>query len=69
MFLCYLRQYFEYWVMFDRIDASHDHRINFKEFQRALEEIREWGVEVTDAEMVFAELDEDGMYYPSRSVV
>lgn len=27
-FLQYLRQYYEYWVAFNRIDANNDHRIN-----------------------------------------
>lgn len=31
-FLLYLRQYFEYWVMFDKIDTSDDNRIEYKEF-------------------------------------
>ena len=30
--LMYLRQYFEYWVAFDLIDADGDKRITFKEF-------------------------------------
>ena len=62
-FLVYLRQYFEYWVMFDRIDSSDDRRIDFKEFNVALAEIRKWGVEVTDKKSVWAELDADGVGY------
>jgi hypothetical protein len=59
-FLSYLRQYFEYWVMFDRLDASDDRRISFDEFKLGLKFIREWGLEVSDPDAVFAEIDVDG---------
>merc|ERR1711907_166322 len=59
VFLSYLRQYFEYWVMFNRIDTSH-HRIEFKEFKVALEELKKWGVEVDNARAAWMELDKDG---------
>ena len=59
-FLSYLRQYFEYWVMFNRIDTSHDHRIEFKEFKVALKELKKWGVQVDNARAAFAEIDKDG---------
>jgi len=58
--LSYLRQYFEYWVMFDRIDTSSDRRINFQEFQQALGEIQKWGVEVADPVAAFREIDVNG---------
>ncbi len=32
--LKYLRQYFEYWIMFDRIDTSGDRRITLEEFKK-----------------------------------
>jgi hypothetical protein len=60
-FLSYLRQYFEYWVMFNRIDTSQDRRLEFDEFKQALAEIKKWGVDVSDARQAFAELDSDGM--------
>jgi hypothetical protein len=55
-----LRQYFEYWIMFNRIDTDHDRRLTFEEFQVALHEIEAWGVQVDDVEGAFAEMDEDG---------
>ena len=58
--LWYLRQYFEYWIMFNRIDSSHDRRLSMTEFKHALREIRKWGVVVEDAEAAFREIDEDG---------
>ena len=36
IFLVYLRQYFEYWVMFQKLDKSGDHQINLEEFKTAL---------------------------------
>ena len=32
LLLKFLRQYFEYWVAFDRIDTDDDRRISFDEF-------------------------------------
>jgi len=55
--LSFLRQYFEYWVMFDRIDTSRDHRIDFNEFERALAEIKKWGIVVRDPRAAFDEID------------
>ena len=36
IFLVYLRQYFEYWVMFCRNDVNGDHKIDLKEFKKAM---------------------------------
>jgi Ca2+-binding EF-hand superfamily protein len=59
--LTYLRQYFEYWVMFDRIDTSDDRRISFSEFVQALGEATTlYGVRVNDPRAAFTEIDEDG---------
>lgn len=33
--LMYLRQYFEYWVAFDKIDTDDDRRISIDEFTKA----------------------------------
>jgi hypothetical protein len=58
--LWYLRQYFEYWIMFNRIDTSDDRRLSFTEFGQALDEIAAWGVHVDDVEAAFNEIDSDG---------
>lgn len=34
IFLVYLRQYFEYWVMFNRTDTNGDHKVSFQEFNK-----------------------------------
>ncbi len=37
--LKYLRQFYEYWVAFDRVDADDDRRISFNEFIMAKHQI------------------------------
>lgn len=34
-FLKYLRQYYEYWVAFERVDTDGDRRLTFEEFKMA----------------------------------
>ncbi len=58
--LCYMRQYFEYWVMFTRIDTSSNGRINIEEFSQASVELKKWGVDIQDPVTVFHEIDVDG---------
>ena len=50
IFLVYLRQYFEYWIMFDKVDNSGDHLINLEEFKKAIPQMKNWGVEISEAE-------------------
>ena len=40
IFLVYLRQYFEYWVMFERLDQSGDAQINLEEFKKAVDMLK-----------------------------
>ena len=58
--LTYLRQYFEYWVMFTELDSSHDRRLNRQEFGRALVEIKKWGATVSNPDAAFAEMADGG---------
>ena len=51
IFLVYLRQYFEYWEMFQRVDSSGDHKISSVEFKNAIPKMKEWGVEIKDSEV------------------
>ena len=62
-FLSYVRQYFEYWVMYSRIDTSGDNRMDFDEFKHAVPELQKWGVEVTDAKKTWRELDANGIQF------
>ena len=60
LLLTYLRDYFELHVMFTRIDASMDGRVELSEFVAAVPMLKEWGGEVTDAKATFADIDLDG---------
>ena len=50
IFLVYLRQYFEYFIMFQKVDSSEDLRISFDEFKKAIPLMKNWGVEIKDNE-------------------
>ena len=58
--LLYLRQYFEYWIAFNRVDKNMDERISLTEFVAAQEEIEKWVGPIDDAEATFAEIDLNG---------
>ena len=55
-FLLSLRQYFEYWVAFCRVDKSQDKRIELIEFKEAQGTIEQW-VGKIDAEEEFKKID------------
>lgn len=48
LLLKYLRQYYEYWVAFDRIDTDGDRRITFIEFSKAIPMMQKWGIKITN---------------------
>ena len=50
IFLVYLRQFFEYWIMFEKIDSSGEHSINFKEFKNSIPLMRNWGLDLKESE-------------------
>merc|ERR1712107_527609 len=56
----YLRKYFELYVMFRHIDVNFDRRVNLQEFKAALPKLQQWGVQVTNADRTFIEIDVDG---------
>jgi Ca2+-binding EF-hand superfamily protein len=58
-FLCYLRQYFEYYEMFDLINTDDDKYIDFDEFVASLKKLETWGIKVTDPEKTFNQIDID----------
>ena len=59
-FLIYLRQYFEYWVMFEKVDKSGDHKINLDELKKALPLMEKWGVKIDEPEKEFQKIDTNG---------
>lgn len=62
-FLIYLRQYFEYYEMFDRLDSDSNKKIDFYEFKAAIPTVEKWGLIVENPEASFAELDRDKSGY------
>ncbi|XP_065897320.1 flagellar calcium-binding protein TB-17-like isoform X1 [Dysidea avara] len=55
-FLLALRQYFEYWVAFNRVDVDHDKRISLVEFMENSKMIEGW-VKMPVNEATFNEID------------
>lgn len=60
IFLCKLRQQFEYWEMFLRLDTTGDRRIGLEEFKEAIPKLNEWGIKITNAQSAFNEIDTNG---------
>ena len=58
-FLIYLRQYFEYWVMFEKVDKSGDHKISLEEYKKALPLMEKWGVKIEDPGKEFQTIDKN----------
>ena len=55
-FLIYLRQYFEYFVMFCKLDSSGDRKIDFEEFKSAIPQIEKWGAKISDPNAAFEKI-------------
>ena len=55
--LVYLRQYFEYYVMFCRIDTSDDFKVNLQELKKALPTLEKWGIKMKNPEAEFKKID------------
>eukprot|EP00462_Mataza_sp_D1_P004751 CAMPEP_0175111942 /NCGR_PEP_ID=MMETSP0086_2-20121207/15135_1 /TAXON_ID=136419 /ORGANISM="Unknown Unknown, Strain D1" /LENGTH=243 /DNA_ID=CAMNT_0016390645 /DNA_START=60 /DNA_END=791 /DNA_ORIENTATION=+ len=60
LLLIWLRQYFEFMVMFRKIDTGHDNRLDFGEFQAAMPMLRKWGCHEQDAQKAFKMMDRNG---------
>ena len=56
-FLNALKQYFEYFVAFERIDNDDDRRVSFEEFEKALPIMANWVGEIEDAHAEFDAID------------
>ena len=55
--LNYLRQYYEYWMMFRKLDQNGDRRVSPAEFNAAMPLLKKWGVPVQNAQAAFKEID------------
>ena len=60
LLLAYLRQYFEYYQAFDRVDSNDDDRISLTEFMGVQETLEVWVGEIEDMEATFNEIDTNG---------
>ena len=58
--LVYLRQYFEYYVMFCRVDTSDNFKVDINEFKQAIPTLEKWGIKVTDPVAEFKKIDKNG---------
>jgi len=62
-FLLSLRQYFEYWVAFTRVDTNNDKRITMVEFEDQKTMMEQWVGKIDDVEKAFKEIDKNGGGY------
>ena len=62
LLLACMRQYFEFYIAFSRMDYSSDRKISLEEFIRSLPELASWGIDVKEeeAEAEFKVIDENG---------
>ena len=60
LLLAYLRQYFEYYQAFCRVDETDDHRINRAEFVKAAPKIEKWVGPIADPDATFDQIDSNG---------
>ena len=60
--LVYLRQYFELYVAFNRLDTNQDQRLDLVEFRNSLDTLAKWGINVKpeEAEAEFQKIDVNG---------
>ena len=48
--LKYLRQYYELFIAFNRIDINHDHIVSYAEFMQAKDLLQSWGIDMSNPE-------------------
>ena len=58
-FLCYLRQYFEYYEMFSIVNTDGDKYLDLQEFKDAVPTFEKWGIKVSDPVKTFKAIDLD----------
>ncbi|CAB9514451.1 EFh [Seminavis robusta] len=60
LLLQYLRQYYEYWLAFERVDTDGDRRVSYDEFEKAKDTMAKWGIDLSDPKAQWKECDKDG---------
>ena len=53
----YLREYSNYWFVFNQIDTSKDRRVSMTEFEKAAPILKERGLKVPNAQVIFNKID------------
>ena len=57
IFMLYLRQYFEYFLMYKEIDSNGDGRLTINEYKASIPCMEKWGVKVSDPDEEFKKID------------
>ena len=60
LLLLFLRQHFEYFQAFARIDSGDDNRVDLAEFTAALPKLQKWVGDIADPKAEFAKIDKNG---------
>ena len=62
LLLVYLRQYFELYIAYDRLDSSDDRRLSLPEFRSGVQLLARWGIDIAeeDIEREFHTIDTNG---------
>ncbi|KAL7543261.1 hypothetical protein ACHAXR_012763 [Thalassiosira sp. AJA248-18] len=60
LLLQYLRQYFELWIAFQRVDSDEDRRVSYEEFESAKDTMAKWGIDMSDPQAQWKECDANG---------
>ena len=62
LLLVYLRQYFELYVAYNRLDSSDDRRLSLPEFRKGVGLLAQWGIDLDEGEVEaeFARIDVNG---------
>ena len=55
----YLKQYYNYWQLFDAVDTSNDRRISIQEFKGAIPTLAKWGVKIDNPQASFSQIDKN----------
>ena len=58
--LKYLRQYYEFFIAFNKVDTGKDQRVDKKEFIAAAPILKQWGIDMSKPDDQWKEADKDG---------
>ena len=61
--MMYLRQYFEYFDVFDRMDVNKDNKISYDEFVANTKMLAAWGFKFVNSRKEFTNMDTKGQGY------